>query len=173
MSRQSYYTGKWENKNSYPEISLWISGKTGAKTFCCRICHTKPLYFGNMRIKALIKDTWKNIQLYKKVETSENQSSLSKSFEASACNKFLHQETFTVPSYQVKKAEILLAVHIIVTHNTKNNGKIYKVLFPDSKIPEQLELEQNYCFSSMLQGATFLLITYNYWFRTKICVLLQ
>ena len=29
MSRQSYCTSEWENKNNYPEISLLISGKTG------------------------------------------------------------------------------------------------------------------------------------------------
>ena len=29
MSRQIYYTSKWENKSNYPEISLCISGKTG------------------------------------------------------------------------------------------------------------------------------------------------
>ena len=46
----------------------------------------------------------------KKIEANKNQSSLSKSFEASASNKVLHQETFTMSSYQVKKDEILLPV---------------------------------------------------------------
>ena len=67
-----------------------------------------------------------------------------KSFEASESNKVLHQETFTIPSYQVKKAEILLAVHSILTYKTQRTMEKYvkltKALFPDSKIPEQLEL---------------------------------
>ena len=50
-----------------------------------------------------MKDTWKNIQSYKKVEANKSQLSLSKSFEASASSKVLHQETYTIPSYQVKK----------------------------------------------------------------------
>ena len=63
----------------------------------------------------------------KKFEANKSQSSLSKSFEASASNKVPHQETFTIPSYQVKKAEILLAVHSFLTHTRqKKNGKICK-----------------------------------------------
>ena len=65
MSRQTYYIREWENKNNYPEISLWISGKTGEKTFYCRICYTKPLQVGNVGIKAL-RTHEKSIQPYKK-----------------------------------------------------------------------------------------------------------
>ena len=53
MFGQTYYTSEMESKNKYPEISLWISGKTGGKIFCCRICHAKPLQLVNMGIKAL------------------------------------------------------------------------------------------------------------------------
>ena len=59
MSRQTFYTSEWENKNNYPKMSLWISVKTHEKLFCCRICHTKPLKLGNMGIKAF--RTHKNI----------------------------------------------------------------------------------------------------------------
>ena len=59
-------------------------------------------------------------------------------------NKVLHQETFTIPPYQVKKAKILLAVHSILTYTTQRTKKKYvkltNVLFPDTKIREQLEL---------------------------------
>ena len=59
-------------------------------------------------------------------------------------NKVLHQETFTIPSYQVQKAKILLAVHSILTHTIQRTKEKYvkltKVLFPDSKMPEKLEL---------------------------------
>ena len=65
-----------------------------------------------------MKETWKNIQQYKKVEANKSQSSLSKSFEASASNKVLHQETFTIPSYQVKNA------YYFNIYNTKNKRKI-------------------------------------------------
>ena len=112
MSRQTCYTSKWENKNKYPEISLLISGKAGEKTFCCRICHKKPLQLGNVGIKAL-RPHGKTSSLIKIVETNKSQSSLWKSFEASASKKVLHQETFTIPPYQVKKGEMLLAVHSI------------------------------------------------------------
>ena len=118
-------------------------GKTGEETFCCRICHTKPLQLGNMGIKPL-RTHGKTYNLIIKVEANKSQSSLSKLFEASAYNKVHHQEKFTIPSYQVKKAEILLAVHSILTYTTQSTMEKYvkltKVLFPDSKIPEQLEL---------------------------------
>ena len=105
MSRQTYCTREWEIKNKYPEISLWISGKAGGKPFCCRICHTKPFQLGNMGIKAL-RTHEKTSSHIKKVETNKSHSSLSKSFEASdPKNEVLHQETFTIPSYQVKKAK--------------------------------------------------------------------
>ena len=55
----------------------------------------------------------------KKVEANKSQSSLSKACEASASNKVLYQETFTIPYCQVKKVEILLAVHSILTHTKK------------------------------------------------------
>ena len=78
------------------------------------------------------------------MKANKSQSSLSKSFEASASNRVIHWETFTIPSYQVKKAETLLEVHSILTHTTQRTiekyVKLTKVLFPDSKIPEQLEL---------------------------------
>ena len=78
------------------------------------------------------------------MEANKSQSSLSKSFEASASNRVIHWETFTIPTYQVKKAETLLEVHSILTHTTQRTiekyVKLTKVLFPDSKIPEQLKL---------------------------------
>ena len=88
-------------------------------------------------------------------------------------NKVLHQETFTIPSYQVKKAKILLTVHRILTHTTQRTKERYvkltKVLFPDSKIPEKLRVRKNKVrlfssvrFSFVLQGATFILITSSY-----------
>ena len=142
MFRQTYYTSEWKNKNNYPEISSWISGKAGEKTFCCRICHTKPLLLGNMGIKAF-RTHGKHPDI-KKVEANKSQTPLSKSFETSASNKVLHQETFTIPSYQGNKAEILLEVHSILTHATQRTMEKYvkltKVLFPDIKIPEQLKL---------------------------------
>ena len=100
MFRQAYYTSEWENKNKYPEISLWISGKAGEKTFCCRICHYIFSHFKSVITwEFRIKDTWKIIQPYKNVEANKSQSSLSKLFEASASSNVLHQETFTIPSY--------------------------------------------------------------------------
>ena len=78
------------------------------------------------------------------MEANKSQSSLSKSFEASASNRVIHWETFTIPTYQVKKAETLLEVHSILTRTTQRTiekyVKLTKVLFPDSKIPEQLKL---------------------------------
>ena len=92
--------------NNYPEISLWILRKTGEKAFCSRICHAKPLQLGNMGIKALMTHE-KTSSHIKKIKANKSRSSLSKPFEASASNKVLHQETFTIPCYQVKKAKIL------------------------------------------------------------------
>ena len=96
-----------------------------------------------MGIKAL-RTHGKTSSYIKKVEANKSLSFLSKPFETSASNKVLHQETFTILSHQVKKAEILLAVHSILTHTTQRTMEKYikltKVLFPDTKIPEQLEL---------------------------------
>ena len=144
MPRQTFYRSKWKKfLNKYSDISLWISGKAGEKTFCGRIYHTKPLQLGNMGIKAS-RTHRKTSSHIKKVEANKSQSSLSKSFEASESNKVLHQQTSTIPFYQVKKAEILLAVHSFLTHTRQRTMEKYvkltKVLFPDSKIPEQLEI---------------------------------
>ena len=57
-----------------------------------------------MGIKAL-RTHEKTSSHIKKVETNKSHSSLSKSFEASDPKNVLHQETFTIPSYQVKKAK--------------------------------------------------------------------
>ena len=96
-----------------------------------------------MEIKAL-RTHGKTSSHIKKVEVNKSKSSLSKPFEASASNKVLHQQTFTIPSCQVKKTEILLSLHSILTHTTQvameKYVKLKKVLFPDSKISEQLEL---------------------------------
>ena len=58
--------------------------------------------------------------------------------------KFSIKKHLPFPSYQVKKAEILLAVHSILTHTTQRKMEIYvkltKVLFADSKVPQQLKL---------------------------------
>ena len=71
-----------------------------------------------MRLKAL-RTHGKTSSHIKKVEANKSQSSLSKSVKASAPNKVLCQESFTLPSYHPKKAEILLAVHRILTHATQ------------------------------------------------------
>ena len=86
MSRQTYYTRKWENKNKYSEISLWIPGKAGEKTFCSRICHIKPLQLRNLGLRIHGKTS----SHIKKVEANKSQSSLSKSFESSASSKVFH-----------------------------------------------------------------------------------
>ena len=111
---------------------------------------------------------------------AKSRSSFSKSFETSASHKILHQETFTIPSYQIKKAKILLAVHSILTHTTHRTMEKYvkltKVLFPDKKILEQLEWGRTklvYLLQFGLVMATFLLITSSYWFSTTICMLLR
>ena len=86
MSGQTFYISEWENKNKYPETSLWISSKADEKTFCCRICHEKPLQLGNMEIKAL-RTLGKRSSHITKIEANKNQSTLSKSLEASASKK--------------------------------------------------------------------------------------
>ena len=107
-----------------------------------------------MGIKAL-RTHGKTSSLIKKVEANKSLSFLSKSFEASASNKVLHQETFTISSYQVKKAEILLALHSILTHTTQRTmekyTKLTKVLFPESKMPEQLELRRTIRVNNLVQ----------------------
>ena len=124
---------------------MWTSGKAGEKTFCCRICHTKPLQLGNIGIQVL-RTHGKISSHIKKIEANKSQSALSKSFKASASNKVLHQETFSTPSYQLKKAEILLAVHSNLTYTIQRTMEKYvkltKVLLAESKILEQLELQR-------------------------------
>ena len=96
------------------------------KHFVAENCHTKPLQLRSIGIKALRTHGKTSSHIKKKVEANKGQSSLSKSFEASASNKVLHQKTFTILSYQVKEATILLAVHSILTHTTKKQWKIDK-----------------------------------------------
>ena len=67
-------------------ISRNIFREAGEKTFCCRICHTKPLQRGNVGIKAL--RTHEKTSSHKNFfEANKSQSYLSKSFEASASKK--------------------------------------------------------------------------------------
>ena len=40
-------------------------------------------------------------------------------------NEVLHQEAFTIPTYQIKKAKILLAVHGILIYTTQRTKKKY------------------------------------------------
>ena len=85
-----------------------------------------------MGIKAL--RTYGKISSHiKQLEANKSQSSLSKSFEASASNKVFHRETCNILSYQVTKAEILLAIHGILTHTTQRTMEKYvkltKVIF--------------------------------------------
>ena len=53
MSRQTYYTSTWEDREKFPDISKWVFGKEGEKTFKCKLCNSKPLQLGNMGVKAL------------------------------------------------------------------------------------------------------------------------
>ena len=63
------------------------------------------------------------MESYKNIEANKCQSSISKLFEASVSNNVLHKETFTILSYQVKEAKILLAVHSILTYATQRTMK--------------------------------------------------
>ena len=52
MSRQTNYTNECRKKEKFPEISRWISGKIGDKTFVCKVHNRRPLQLGNVGIKA-------------------------------------------------------------------------------------------------------------------------
>ena len=65
------------NQSGFPELSKWVSGKEGEKTFSCKLCNSKPLQVGNMGVlgnigvKAL-KTHQKRSGDIEKVETSKN-----------------------------------------------------------------------------------------------------
>ena len=84
MLRQTYNSQLWEDEEKFLELSKWVSGKGGEKTFSCKLCDSKPLQLGNMGVKAL-KTHQKTSGHIKKVEASKNQMSLAKSF-ASTCS---------------------------------------------------------------------------------------
>ena len=108
MSRQTYYSKLWEDEEKFPELSKWVLGKEGEKTFSYKLCNSKPLQLGNMGVKAL-KTHQKTSGHIKKVKASKNQMSLTKLF-ASTSEKVTVQQTFSVETPQVKKTEILMAL---------------------------------------------------------------
>ena len=63
MSRQTCYSHLWEDEKKFPELSKWVSGKEGEKTFSCKLCNPKPLQLGHMGVKAL-KNSSENIWTY-------------------------------------------------------------------------------------------------------------
>ena len=79
----------------------------------------------------------------KKVEASKSQMSLAKSF-ASISEKVTVQQTFSVATPQVKKTEILMALQAVLCHVSSRSMEMFvqmsKVCFPDSDIPDKLQL---------------------------------
>ena len=122
MSRQTYYSQLWEDEEKFPELSKWVSGKEGEKTFSCKLCDSKPLQLGNMVVKAL-KTHQKTSGDIKKVEASKKQMSLAKSF-ASTSEKVTVQQTFSVATSQVKKTNSYGFAGCIVPRFLKNNGNV-------------------------------------------------
>ena len=53
MLRQTYNSQLWEDEEKFQELSKWVSGKGGEKTFSCKLCDSKSLQLGNMGVKAL------------------------------------------------------------------------------------------------------------------------
>ena len=95
-----------------------------------------------MGVKAL-KTHQKTCRHINKVEASSNQMSLAKSF-ASTSEKVTVQQTFSVATPQVKKTEILMALQAVLCHVFSRTMKMFvqmsKVYFPDSDIPDKLQL---------------------------------
>ena len=79
----------------------------------------------------------------KKVEASKNQMSLAKSF-VSTSEKVTIQQTFSVATPQVKKTEFLMALQAVLCHVSSRTMEMFvqmsKVYFPDSDIPDKLQL---------------------------------
>ena len=142
MSRQTYYSQLWEDEEKFPELSKWVSGKEGEKTFSCKLCNSKPLQLGNMGVKAL-KTHQKTSGHIKKVEAGKNQMSLAKSF-ASTSKKVTVQQTFSVATSQMKKTEILMALQAVLCHVSSRTMEMFVqmsiVYFPVSDIPDKLQL---------------------------------
>ena len=95
-----------------------------------------------MGVKAL-KTHQKTSEHIKKVEASKNQMSLAKSF-ASTSEKVTVQQTFSVATRQVKKTKILMALQAVLCHVSSRTMEMFvqmsKVYFPDSDIPDKLQL---------------------------------
>ena len=124
------------------KLSKWVSVKEGEKTFSCKLCNSNPLQLGNMGVKAL-KTHQKTSGHINKVEASKNQMFLAKSF-ASTSEKVTVQQTFSVATPPMKKTEILMALQAVLCQFSSRTmemfGQMSKVYFPDSDIPDKLQL---------------------------------
>ena len=157
MSRQTYYSQLWEDEKKFPELSKWVSGKEGKKTFSCKLCNSKPLQLGNMGVKTL--KTHQKTSGYIKVEPSKNQMSLARSF-ASTSEKVTVQQTFSVLTPQVKKTENLMALQAVLCQVSSRamemSVQMSKVYIPDSDIPNKLQLGRTKRPSSTVWLSTLL-----------------
>ena len=141
MLRQTYYSQLWEDEKKFPELLKWVLGKEEKKTFSCKLCYSKPLQLGNMGVKTL--KTHQKTSGYIKVELSKNQMSLARSL-ASTSEKVTVQQTSSVLTPQVKKTEHLMALQAVLCQVSSRvmemSVQISKVYFPDSDIPDKLQL---------------------------------
>ena len=141
MSRPTYYTKTWEDKTKYPDISVWITGEEGSKTFNCKLCKKpKDLQLGNMGITAL--RSHEQTDKHKKfIEQFKTQKPLEKSFFPKTKTV---QKTLPTPSAQVKKTEILMAIQSVMSHISHRTmeefAEMLEIYCPDSTVPKDMKL---------------------------------
>ena len=105
-------------------------GKAGEKTFCCKICNSKQLQLGSMGLKVL-KTKQEGIDSSENLDSCKK-SSLAKSFSVSHSP---NQSTISVPSTQVKKSEIVVALKSFTSRRPQNSfdefAQLVTLMFPD------------------------------------------
>ena len=145
--KQTYYSEEWEDAEKYPEISQCVAGTPGGNVFGCRRCKSKEKQLGNMGVQALKKHQ-KSATRQKNTEENVKkgliQPTLTTLFASSSSAK--SQSTIALPSLQVKKTTILLALKCVISHLSQrcieSFVEFFPILFPDSSIPAQLELKR-------------------------------
>lgn len=133
-------------------------GKAGEKTFCCKICNSQQFQHGSMGLKAL-KTHKKKLTHLKNLDSCKRQSSLVKSFSVSCSTT---QSTISVPSTQVKKSEIIVALKSVLSNRPQNSFDEFALLttlmFPEANsIVPRLNLGRTK-LHGLLQGKNIFII---------------
>ena len=171
-NKQTYYNTDWENESIHPQTSSWVSGTKGSTSFGCRVCPVKTSRsLGNMGKNALIKHMNSTVHkdamgkgaglrqpslssFVQPLQSSPQQANslpvssqpTSTSSDPASIVKSPAASPFHTPSLQAKRTTIFIALKCVMAKLSyrcvEDLVVMFKIMFPDSEIPDQLQLKR-------------------------------